>query len=183
MKFKKPSEQKVKDTIALTGGVVAGGMVSKAAFGFLHEPTTATDTASLKKDENTALMKRGALVLAGAAGAMFLDGTDSLSTLAKGTFVGVAVAQSLEIIAVLAKRSGVESESTASTSGKKAVARALGLGCPCTETPALNATVDFAPRYDLSNMDFHPSGDGLNGWGGSDESGLLGWGSLELKSA
>lgn len=182
MKFNKPSESRVKDTIALTGGVVAGGMGSKALFGFIHEPTTATDSASLKKDENSALMKRGALALAGVAGAMFIDGNDSLSTLAKGTAVGVAVAQGLEIIATLAKRSGVEPESTAGTSGKKAVARALGLGCPCNDMPALNATVEFAPSYDLSNMDFSQR-DGLNGWGGTEEHGLLGWGNVNLQSA
>lgn len=182
MKFKKPSEQKVKDTIALTGGLVGGSMLSKAVFGFVHEPTTATDAASIKKDENTALIKRGALAAAGVAGALFIDGNDSLSTLAKGAAAGVAVIQVLEVVKVLANRSGVEKEATASTTAKKAIARAVGLGCACN-TPALNASVtDWAPRYDLSNMDYSPAA--LNGWGGeTDQPGLLGWGNVDLASA
>lgn len=179
MKFKKPSEQKVKDTIALTGGLVGGSMLSKAVFGFVHEPTTATDAASIKKDENTALIKRGALAAAGVAGALFIDGNDSLSTLAKGAAAGVAVIQVLEVVKVLANRSGVESEATATTTAKKAIARAVGLGCACN-TPALNAVTDWAPRYDLSNMDYSPAA--LNGWGGADEPGLLGWGNVDLSA-
>lgn len=182
MQFKKPSETTVKDTIALTGGLVGGSMLSKAVFGFMHEQTVATDAASLKKDENTALVKRGVLVLAGVAGAMFIDGKDSLTTLAKGLSAGVAVTQTLEVVKVLANRSGVESEATASSAAKKAVARAVGLGCPCSSTPSLNAAVDFAPRYDISNMDHYAPAGQLNGWGGSEEPGLLGWGNVDLSA-
>ncbi|ALM50317.1 hypothetical protein AMR72_16350 [Flavobacterium psychrophilum] len=185
MQFKKPSKVQVKDTIALTGGLVGGSMLSKAVFGFMHEATTATDAASLKKDENTQLVKRGVLVAAGVAGAMFINGNDSLTTAVKGASAGVAVIQALEVIKVLANRSGVESEATASSAAKKAVARAVGLGCACNQLPgSLNAPVDFAPRYDLSNMDYYAPTGQLNGWSQlAEETGLQGWGSLQQLTA
>lgn len=180
MKVKKPSEQKVKDTIALAGGAIAGGAVSKGLFGLIHE-AKATEAVAMKKEENTALLKRGGLAIVGIGGAMFLDGTDTITTLVKGVAVGVATIQTLEIIKALAARSGVADESTADSTGKKFLARTVGLGCPDN---ALNA---YQPsfRYDLSQMDaFIPeSAEALHGWGGVKDLGLSGWANLQLEQA
>lgn len=180
MKVKKPSEQKVKDTIALAGGAIAGGAVSKGLFGLIHK-SEATEAQAMKKEENTALLKRGGLAIVGIGGAMFLDGTDTITTLVKGVAVGVATIQTLEIIKTMAARSGVADESTADSTGKKFLARTVGLGCPDN---ALNA---FQPsfRYNLSQMDaFVPEpAEALNGWGNTEKNGLLGWSTLQLDQA
>lgn len=182
MKVKKPSEQKVKDTIALAGGAIAGGAVSKGLFGLIHK-SEATEAEAMKKEENTALLKRGGLAIVGVGGALFLDGTDTITTLVKGVAVGVATIQTLEIIKTLAARSGVADESTADSTGKKFLARTVGLGCP-DNAQSLNA---FQPsfRYDLSQMDaFVPEpAEALNGWGNTEKNGLLGWSTLQLDQA
>lgn len=152
MKFKKPSEQNVTSTAVMTGGAIVGGMVSKGAFGALHTPTTSTDAATVKKDQNTALMKRGALILAGAAIAMCIDGNDAGANAVKGAGVGMAVAQGLEVIKTLAERNGVATASASTSKAKKFVANSLGLGCPCNEQPQVGmgfAQIErtYTPRF------------------------------------
>lgn len=137
MKFKKPSEQNVTSTAVMTGGAIVGGMVSRGAFGALHSPTNAADDATKKKEENTALMKRGALIIAGVALAMCVDGNDTGANAVKGAGVGMAVAQGLEVIKTLAERNGVANASAATSKTKKFVANSLGLGCPCNEQPQM----------------------------------------------
>lgn len=137
MKFKKPSEQNVTSTAVMTGGAIIGGMVSKGAFGALHTPTNSKDAATVKKDQNTALMKRGALIIAGTVLAMCVDGNDAGANAVKGAGVGMAVAQGLEVIKTLAERNGVATASASTSKAKKFVANSLGLGCPCNEQPQM----------------------------------------------
>lgn len=152
MKFKKPSEQNVTSTAVMTGGAIVGGMVSKGAFGALHTPITSTDAAAIKKDQNTALMKRGALIIAGVALAMCVDGNDTGANAVKGAGVGMAVAQGLEVIKTIAERNGVANASAATSKTKKFVAHSLGLGCPCNEQPQMGmgfAQIErtYSPRF------------------------------------
>lgn len=152
MKLKKPSAKKVTDTAALTGGVIVGGAVSKGVFGLIHSPAATEDTAEQKKQENTALVKRALLIAATGAGAVFLDGNDSITSAAKGTLIGMAAIQTLEAIATLAKRGGVTTEAAATTAPKKFLARVAGLGCPCNET-GLMLPVAYSPRWELPRME------------------------------
>ncbi|QEE49649.1 hypothetical protein FUA48_08645 [Flavobacterium alkalisoli] len=151
MKLKKPSAKKVTDTAALTGGVIVGGAVSKGVFGLIHSPAATEDTAEQKKQENAALVKRALLIAATGAGAVFLEGNDSITSAAKGTLIGMAAIQTLEAIATLAKRSGVTPEAAATTAPKKFLARVAGLGCPCTDTMGMGSVIPMAlsPRYNL----------------------------------
>ncbi|WP_417350312.1 hypothetical protein [Flavobacterium alkalisoli] len=150
MKLKKPSAKKVTDTAALTGGVIVGGAVSKGVFGLIHSPAATEDTAEQKKQENAALVKRALLIAATGAGAVFLEGNDSITSAAKGTLIGMAAIQTLEAIATLAKRSGVTPEAAATTVPKKFLARVAGLGCPCTDV-GMGSVIPMAlsPRYNL----------------------------------
>lgn len=159
MKFKKPTEQRGKDTVATAGGVIAGSMVSRAFMGMIDKPEENVDT---KKAENATLMKRGALVLAGGIAAACVDGSDTVSMLIKGLAIGVAAQQSLEAIKTISAKSSIGDAATATTTGKKALRTALGLGCPC-DGNGLNARrrnkrglryTPVLPEYVASNMDF-----------------------------
>ena len=153
MKVKKPSEQSVKDTIALAGGVVVGQMASKGLFGLVHTPlpSGSVDAAAIKKDENTAMLKRAGILLLGGALAASLVGNDAATTAARGAATGLAVAQGLDLIAQLAKKSNVTPEASATTAAQKFLARAVGLGCPCTGEPA--GLGWQMPRYEMSIED------------------------------
>lgn len=171
MDIKKPSEQTVKDTIALAGGAFAGGMAGRAAFGFMHKPSGATDAAGMKKEENIVLVKQGVLMAVGTALAMFVHGKDSVTTLVKGAGIGLAINHGNEVVKILAGRAGVAREEVAPTVAAKAAARALGLGCPCVPNyPALNSpSYGVATYYDRSNMDdMRPASDNaLEQWAGN----------------
>lgn len=154
MKVGTPSEPVIIDTLAVTGGGFAGAMLSKATVGFIHTPTTAVDADAIKKDENTLMLKRGGLLAVGLAAAMFVSGNDTGASLVKGAGYGIVLAQGLEIVKTIAARSGVASEAASTTTGKKALARAVGLGCACSGEPALNGRgLRFTPAYDYSGMD------------------------------
>lgn len=151
MKFKKPSGTKVKDTIALTGGVLAGGALSRGIFGLVHENQPTEDPAAQKKQENTALVKRGVMVVGAGAAAAFIDGNDIVATLVKGACIGITVVQGLELVKTLASRSGVTPESSATTVTQKFLAQTTGLGCPCSESKGLMYSAPvMSPRYERS---------------------------------
>ncbi|QEE49613.1 hypothetical protein FUA48_08465 [Flavobacterium alkalisoli] len=148
MEFKKPSGTKVKDTIALTGGVLAGGAASRGIFGLIHENQATEDTAAAKKQENTALLKRGVMTVGAGTAAVFIEGKDLVATLVKGACVGIAVVQGLEIVKTLAARGGVTPEVSATTKTQKILAQTVGLGCPCNDTKGLMYSAPvFSPRY------------------------------------
>ena len=144
------------------------------------QPQLLQDAAAIKKDENTALLKRGGIALVGIAGAMLIDGKDSLTTAVKGIAAGVATEQILAAIKVIAGRQGVTATADSSAS-RKAIANAVGLGCPCNERVPLAAAIDWSPRYAHSNMDYMETETAaLNGWSVGDESVLTGWGDVKL---
>lgn len=152
MNFKKPSGKTVTDTAAMTGGVLVGGMVSKALFGVIHNPDATEDAAQQEKNESAALYKHIAIAVATGAGAFFIDGKDTLTGVAKGSLIGMSVTQLAEAIAKLAKKGGVKTESQATTAGEKALARAVGLGCSCNNT-GLSLPAVYSPRYELKAFD------------------------------
>ncbi|MGQ2982113.1 hypothetical protein [Flavobacterium sp.] len=159
MKFKKPSESQVKDTIAVAGGAFAGGMAGRIAFGAIHKPGEQTDP---KKEENAVLMKRAGLAIAGIALAMCIDGKDSLTSIAKGAGIGLALDQGQEIMKTLAVKNGVTNEAGATTTAQKIKAQAVGLNCPCDGTAMLNGGLRYA-SYDYSAMDqYAPVSAGLD---------------------
>jgi len=160
MKFGKPSESQVKDTIAVAGGAFAGGMVGRVAFGAIHKAGEQTD---VKKEENAVMLKRAGLAVVGIALAMCVEGKDSLTSIAKGAGIGLALDQGQEIIKVLALRNGVENENAGQTAAKRMVSQAVGLNCPCgVGAPMLNGRglrYADAPVYDWSGMDsYAPAG-------------------------
>ncbi|MEE1897092.1 hypothetical protein V1389_02015 [Flavobacterium rakeshii] len=156
MNFKKPSGKTVTDTAAMTGGVLVGGMVSKAVFGLIHNPDATEDAAQQEKNESAALYKHLGLAVATGAGAFFIDGKDTLTGVAKGSLIGMSVTQLAEVIAKLAKKGGVKTESQASTAGEKALARAVGLGCSCSNlSMGLGNLIPQSYRYNL--IDNNPS--------------------------
>ena len=170
MDFKKPSEKTAKNTIAMTGGIIAGGMASKGVVGMLHTATTSTDAAEIKKDQNTQLLKQGALAVAAGVAAACVTGTDTIATLTQGSLVGVAAVQALEVIKTIYSRS---SDTVPTTAAQKFAARAMGLGCPCDHAPALNGRglryPGLIPTYDMSEMDTfapasQPQSGGLDEW-------------------
>ncbi len=175
MKFQKPSESSMKNTAAMAGGVGVGFMASKAVFGLIHNPPATTDATQQKKDNNTAMLKRGAFVLAGLGLAAALNGKDLVTTAVQSVGVGLAVHQGLELVATLAAKNNVVSENAARTTTGKMLARAVGLGCPCNEVAVatgLGNTIPFSPRFDMYAPsyleDFTPltsSGNLLERWG------------------
>ncbi|MXN90162.1 hypothetical protein GR160_02900 [Flavobacterium sp. Sd200] len=187
MEFKTPSGSAITDPLATAGGAVAGAMLSKATVGLIHNPVASEDAETIKKDENALLFKRAGLTAVGLAAAMFITGKDGLTTAAKGAGIGIAVVQSLEIIKVLASRGGVTADPAASKA-KKALANAVGLGCPCNgglnasrrrrrQTGRLNA-----PVYAFSNMDkFAPAAKSLESLGSG--GGLDKWAAKQLLAA
>jgi len=151
MKLKKPSAKTATQTAAITGGVIVGGALSKGVFGLIHENTVTDDPTAQKKAENMGLIKRAAIIVATGAGAAFLDGNDSLSSVTRGSLIGMAAVQTLEVVATLAKRGGVTPESSASTASQKFLARTTGLGCPCNSSTGLAFMPPaYSPRYSLS---------------------------------
>lgn len=167
MKFQKPSEQSLKDTVASAGGVVVGSMASKAVFGMIHNPDATTDPTQQKKNSNKGMIIRGVLAAAGFAIAASLDGKDAMTNAAKGAAIGLGAHQTLELIATVAAKSNVPSESTAKTTAGKMLARAVGLGCPCNEVAMATGLGNPAQsmRYDLSipsyaDNDYRPFGSG-----------------------
>jgi hypothetical protein len=170
MKFKKPTEKTGKDTLALAGGVIAGSMASRAVIGFIDKPEEQADATKAK---NATLLKRSAIVLVSGVLAASVDGNDTVSTLVKGAFTGMATMQALEAIKTLAEDQGVTTATEATTTGKKAVANLLGLNgsCGCHGTlngtrrrkrRGMNAPYDL-PAYTASNMDTAPRPLALNG--------------------
>lgn len=128
MKFKKPSSKKIQDTAINTGGVVVGSMASNGLVNMIHKP----DGVDPKKDENKELLIRGGVMVASAAGAAAIVGDDSTSNFARGTMVGMAATQAIEIVKLLGKKSEKVSASAGSVkAADKFIAGAFGLASPC----------------------------------------------------
>lgn len=142
MKFKKPSSASMQDSATLLGGVVAGGAVSKGIIGLIHEDKAGLTADETKKQDQTRMFKRAALVAAAFVGASALDGKDTVTTLVKGALTGVAGVQALEIVKeVSAKNTAVTKAVAGSTKAKVFLAQTLGLkglGCGCNDVPAMS---------------------------------------------
>lgn len=141
MKVKKPSSASMQDSATLLGGVVAGGAVSKGIIGLFHEDKAGLTADETKKQDQTRMIKRAVLVVAGFVGASALDGKDALTTLAKGALTGVAGIQALEIVKeASAKNTSVTNAVSGSSKAKVFLAQTLGLkglGCGCNDVPAM----------------------------------------------
>ena len=131
MKFGKLSKKKGIDFAALSAGAVGGAMASNGLVGVVVKSTD-----SKKK----VLGIRGGVALAAGLAGTSLEGTDTLSTVVKGALIGVAVAQTLEVVKTLAADSpSIKTGIAATTKAQKFVASAVGLGCACGSQPgALN---------------------------------------------
>lgn len=145
MKVTNPSSTAIESTAKTVGGVILGGAVSKGIFSLLHKEPASTETAdAIKKAENMALLKRGGMVALAGYGAAAITSKDLLSEIVKSACYGIAGTQTLEIVSALSAKSSKAQELASSTNPvKKAVARTLGLACPCNEPkayPSLNGT-------------------------------------------
>lgn len=140
MKVTSPSSKAIESTAKTVGGVILGGAVSKGIFGLIHKEPVATETAdAIKKAQNMALLKRGGMVALAGFGAAAITSSDLMSEIAKAACAGVAGTQALEIVRSLSEKSTKVQALAASTSNaKRAVAKTLGLACPC-ESPAAYA--------------------------------------------
>jgi hypothetical protein len=162
MEFKSPSGSAVTETLALTGGGYLGGMVSKGAISFMHNPT-ATDEAGIKSEENMLLLKRTGLFAAGLGTALFVTGKDTAANVVKGAGIGMAMVQGLELLKTGLEKSGLITADPAASKGKKALATAVGLGCGCSSGGTLNGSRRRSrqrgrlgtPVYAASNMDVY----------------------------
>lgn len=133
MKFSNPSSSTLMTTATMFGGLVVGAMISKGVVGLIHKPSGATDEATLKKEKNALLLKRGAIVAGSAFAGASIVGNDTVSTVSKALAFGMASGQTIEIVKD-ATASNTKLADTSTTS-KKFIANALGLACPC-DAPA-----------------------------------------------
>lgn len=138
MKVTNPSSTAIESTAKTVGGVILGGAVSKGIFSLLHKEPASTETAdAIKKAQNMALLKRGGMVALAGYGAAAITSKDLLSEIVKSACYGIAGTQTLEIVSALSAKSSKAQELASSTNPvKKAVARTLGLACPCDSKPA-----------------------------------------------
>lgn len=112
MKFKKPKS--VLPTIALVGGALVGAMASRVGYGLLPAATSSTTEA----------MYKGGIAVAAGAGAVFVDGNDTMANLVKGALIGASVEQGLSLVKGLAQDANVSNSM---------IKQAVGLACPCQE--------------------------------------------------
>jgi len=112
MKFKTPKSY--ASTLSTIGGAVLGAMASRIGYNMLPET----------KESSTETLYKGAIAAVSGAGAVFIDGNDTLTNFVRGAFIGASVEQGLSLVKQIAEDSKVES---------KLVKQAVGLACPCQE--------------------------------------------------
>lgn len=127
MKFSNPNGQKMGDLGVMVAGIVVGAMASDGVVSLIHNPVAGADAAATKKDETMLLVKRGAIIAASGYGAAGVTGADTTSIFVKNVGIGMAVKQSLNVVKGLASKNSKLADT--STTSKKFIANALGLGC------------------------------------------------------
>lgn len=133
MKFKtSPSGNDFGNTGKVVVGLVLGAIASRAVVSVLHTPTAGADAATMKKEDNMLLAKRGGVVLVSGYAATGIQGNDTASMIAKAACQGMAVMQVLDGVTDLAAKT--PTIKTPTTKTQKIVSAALGLGCP-TDVP------------------------------------------------
>lgn len=131
MKIKKPSTKTATNAAVNVGGFVAGSFVGNVVMDAIHKPTAGADSATAKKENTMALVKRGGLIAAGIIGAAAIDGNDTVSQLAKAALTGLAGSQALSLVSESVKNS---TALAADTKVNRAIKTGLGLACPCGES-------------------------------------------------
>lgn len=128
-------------------GLALGAMTSRAAMGLIHEDKAGLSDADAKKQTYMKLGKRTAIAGASGYAAAGLQGKDDMSIILKNVALGAA---GIQIIDGVKDASGNSAKITALTTGtktQKAIAKALGLGCPYeNNNVALEAMPLNAPR-------------------------------------
>lgn len=127
MELKKPSSKNVTDFAILGGGAVAGAAVSRGVVAIVH-----TDTNTGKIDA-VKLGKRLAVAIGGIVLASAATGNDTVAQLVRGSGLGMAVMQGVEIIGDLTANNEAVKKLASGTSKKDVfIAKTLGLGCACS---------------------------------------------------
>lgn len=152
MKFNNPKSKDYVETAKVIAGLVLGAMVSRAVISVIHKPT-----GDASKDEKMLLAKRGVIVLGSGYASSGITGTDTMAVLVKSGLQGMAGMQTIDGVKDLASKSTKLADT--STTAKKAIASAVGLGCAC-DTPALYGATRrkngrslraYVPQNELSN--------------------------------
>ncbi len=142
MNFTTPKSSTAKSTMLMFVGLALGAMTSRAAMGLIHEDKAGLSDADAKKQTYMKLGKRTAIAGASGYAAAGLQGKDDMSIILKNVALGAA---SIQIIDGVKDASGNSAKITALTTGtktQKAMAKALGLGCPCENN---NVTLEAMP--------------------------------------
>ena len=140
MNFKTPNSSTLETTGALVIGAVLGGSLSNGVISLVHnDDATKTTPEDLKKQKSMLTYKRIGLAAITAIGAAFIQGNDAVTNAAKGSLIGMSVAQTMKIVSENA------TPKTAATKSAKFINASLGLGCACNDTAAIAAL--NAPRY------------------------------------
>jgi len=123
--FKTPTKDSAMDSAVTIGSAVAGGMMSNAAVSVIPE--------EMEKHKK---LVRGGLALVSAGGAAAVQGKSSTAKALKALFIGMSVAQALQLVKEVADESGVATPKDAAnpTTAEKLVSGVFGLACPCDGT-------------------------------------------------
>ena len=143
--FKTPSKNSAMDSAVTIGSAVAGGMMSNAAVSVIPV-----------EDKHKKLV-RGGLALVSAGGAAAVQGKSSTAKALKAVFIGMSIAQALQLVKEVADESGVATPKDAAnpTSSEKLVAAVFGLACPCdgTENQKSDFLVRLPQQLNMAAMD------------------------------
>lgn len=159
MKFKTPSKSSAISATATVAGAIVGGAASRGAFGAMHKADDAIDAASVKKQRNAALLKHGAIAVAGILLSSCVTSDDAMSKAVKGAGIGMAVTQGLEIVKELSK-DNAELQNP-SSKAKKFIADSVGLGCGCGQSGLNAARKRRVPRLRAANLEITPIGQSI----------------------
>lgn len=154
MKFKTPTKSSAISATATVAGAIVGGAASRGAFGAMHKAEDAIDAASAKKQRNAALLKHGALAVAGILLTSCVTSDDAMAKAVKGAGIGMAVTQGLEIVKELSKDNAELQNPT--SKAKKFIADSVGLGCGCGQSGLNAARKRRVPRLRAANLEITP---------------------------
>lgn len=156
MKFTKPNSKSATEGLTMVAGAVGGAMASKGVMSLI--PTTQVANTN---------MYRGALIALSALGLVAVNGTDTAATATKGAFLGMATAQTLQLITDVIPATTTANLKASTTASGKLAASALGLKCPCQDaanqlgkpnhrrralrSPEFDVTPFYQPQYAIAS--------------------------------
>jgi len=126
MDIKKPSQKSAIETASYIGGAAGGAMLSEGVFSLVHDPAKDAITGS----DTAKIVKRGAIIVGGTLLAAYVTGTSVLASVVKGAGAGMAVNQTVRLVADIAAKSSKAQTLATGSKAQQFLAKTIGLSCP-----------------------------------------------------